>query len=83
MYKQRLMKEATEAARRTFTEYLLIFDQADLYNWQAFIEGPAGTPYENRIFHVKISISNDYPISAPKIYFKTKIFHPNIHFVTG
>ena len=83
MYKQRLMKEATEAAKRRFNEYLLVFNQSDLFSWEAYIQGPDGTPYENRIFHVKMILSTEYPISPPKIYFKTKIFHPNIHFTTG
>lgn len=83
MYRQRLMKEAADAAKRKFNEYLLIFNQADLFMWQAFIEGPSDTPYEGRIFHVRIVLTSDYPIVAPKIYFKTKIFHPNIHFGTG
>ena len=40
MYRQRLMKEAAEAAKKRFNEYLLIFNQADLFSWEAFIEGP-------------------------------------------
>ncbi|KAG9134887.1 hypothetical protein Leryth_001221, partial [Lithospermum erythrorhizon] len=44
----------------------------------ADIEGPAGTPYENGIFRMKLILSHDFPISPPKGYFLTKIFHPNI-----
>lgn len=44
----------------------------------ADIEGPAGTPYENGIFHMKLILSHDFPHSPPKGYFLTKIFHPNI-----
>lgn len=28
-------------------------------------------------------LNSEYPITPPKIFFKTKIFHPNIHFNTG
>ena len=45
MYKQRLMKEATEAAKLRFTEYLLVFNQSDLFSWEAYILGPESTPY--------------------------------------
>lgn len=45
MYKQRLMKEATEAAKRRFNDYLLIFNSSDMFSWEAYIEGPQGTPY--------------------------------------
>lgn len=44
----------------------------------ADIEGPAGTPYENGVFRMKLILSNDFPHSPPKGFFLTKIFHPNI-----
>ncbi|KAL8041169.1 hypothetical protein ABFX02_10G149300 [Erythranthe guttata] len=44
----------------------------------ADIEGPAGTPYENGTFRMKLILSHDFPHSPPKGYFLTKIFHPNI-----
>ncbi|KAJ8449726.1 hypothetical protein Cgig2_001382 [Carnegiea gigantea] len=44
----------------------------------ADIEGPAGTPYENGVFRMKLILSSDFPHSPPKGYFLTKIFHPNI-----
>ncbi|PIN18877.1 Ubiquitin-protein ligase [Handroanthus impetiginosus] len=44
----------------------------------ADIEGPAGTPYENGVFRMKLILSHDFPQSPPKGYFLTKIFHPNI-----
>ncbi|XP_075517719.1 ubiquitin-conjugating enzyme E2 22-like [Primulina tabacum] len=44
----------------------------------ADIEGPAGTPYENGVFRMKLILSHDFPQSPPKGYFLTNIFHPNI-----
>ncbi|ONK79435.1 uncharacterized protein A4U43_C01F6340 [Asparagus officinalis] len=44
----------------------------------ADIEGPAGTPYENGTFRMKLLLSCDFPQSPPKGYFLTKIFHPNV-----
>ncbi|CAJ1918031.1 unnamed protein product [Sphenostylis stenocarpa] len=44
----------------------------------ADIEGPAGTPYENGVFRMKLLLSHDFPHSPPKGFFLTKIFHPNI-----
>ena len=29
-------------------------------------------------FKIKVKIDKDYPVSAPKIKFLTKMFHPNI-----
>ena len=50
----------------------------DLFNWKATIRGPKGTPYESRLFNLKIKFPKDYPFKPPSIIFVTKIFHPNI-----
>lgn len=56
----------------------VIVNDDDFSNIYADIEGPAGTPYENGIFRMKLLLSRDFPHSPPKGYFMTKIFHPNI-----
>ena len=54
-----------------------------LVNWNAIVIGPQDTPYEGGKFVVNIDFSDNYPFKAPKIHFKTKIFHPNIKQDTG
>eukprot|EP00549_Striatella_unipunctata_P025486 CAMPEP_0118720172 /NCGR_PEP_ID=MMETSP0800-20121206/29951_1 /TAXON_ID=210618 ORGANISM="Striatella unipunctata, Strain CCMP2910" /NCGR_SAMPLE_ID=MMETSP0800 /ASSEMBLY_ACC=CAM_ASM_000638 /LENGTH=223 /DNA_ID=CAMNT_0006627759 /DNA_START=231 /DNA_END=902 /DNA_ORIENTATION=- len=49
----------------------------------AEIEGPQGTPYESKYFHLKIVFSADFPASPPRAFFMTKIFHPNVDMTTG
>lgn len=56
----------------------VVVNEDDLSNICADIEGPAGTPYENGVFRMKLLLSKDFPNSPPKGYFLTKIFHPNI-----
>lgn len=56
----------------------VVVNEDDLSNICADIDGPAGTPYENGIFRMKLLLSKDFPNSPPKGYFLTKIFHPNI-----
>lgn len=53
-------------------------NEDDFSTIYADIEGPAGTPYENGVFRMKLKLSHDFPHSPPKGYFLTKIFHPNI-----
>ena len=43
------------------------------------LEGSIFTSYENGFFYFKIKYPKDYPFIAPKFYFITKIFHPNIN----
>lgn len=38
----------------------------------------AGTPYAGGIFKVKVTLGKDFPMSPPKAFFLTKIFHPNV-----
>lgn len=54
-----------------------------LTNWNATIIGPQDTPYEGGKFVVNIDFSDNYPFKAPKVLFKTKIFHPNVKQDTG
>lgn len=50
----------------------------DLFHWCAIMQGPKGSPYENGIFKLDIQLPSRYPYEAPRIYFQTKIYHPNI-----
>lgn len=44
----------------------------------AEIDGPAETPFYGGRFRVKLVIGQDFPMVAPKGYFLTKIYHPNV-----
>lgn len=51
----------------------------NLFEWEAVILGPVGTPYEGGVFYLNISIPSNYPFKPPIVIFKTKIYHPNIN----
>ena len=54
-------------------------NESDLFEWQAFITGPEQTSYEGGLYELTLSIPCDYPVKAPKVRFKTEMFHPNIY----
>lgn len=44
----------------------------------AELDGPDGTPYQGGTFKLRLVLSDEYPARAPKGWFVTRIFHPNI-----
>ena len=55
-----------------------LYNPKDLYLWKLTVEGPAGTPYENGSFQLTMKFPPGFPFQPPKVFFNTKIFHPNI-----
>ena len=81
MASKRLLKEL-KLLEDTFECYNARIVDEDLFHWQASISGPADSPYEGGKFQLDVRIPLDYPLHPPRIRFKTKIYHPNIH-LTG
>ena len=58
---------------------------SDLFYWEAVLRGPRdpSSPYQGGLWLLNVTIPPTYPITPPKIQFKTPICHPNVHFQTG
>mmetsp|Transcript_25529 Transcript_25529/g.82262 ORF Transcript_25529/g.82262 Transcript_25529/m.82262 type:complete len:156 (-) Transcript_25529:1066-1533(-) len=80
---RRLMRELSAAHRNADSDVFLVADEHDLYNWQAWIRGPRDTPFEGGVFELRIVCPKEYPMAPPSMTFRTRVFHPNVHFKTG
>ncbi|KAL3419522.1 ubiquitin-conjugating enzyme [Phlyctema vagabunda] len=55
----------------------------DITHLLASFPGPPDTPYEGGVYVVDVKIPNDYPFRPPVMFFKTKVWHPNVSSQTG
>lgn len=44
------------------------------------VQGPTDTPYHGGVFELSITVPEQYPLVPPVVKFKTRLFHPNVHF---
>lgn len=75
---RRVAKELQELSNDPPEGIKVIINEEDVTDIQAYIEGPAGTPYAGGVFKVKLALGKDFPQAPPKAFFLTKIFHPNV-----
>jgi ubiquitin-conjugating enzyme E2 G2 len=52
-------------------------DEDNLFEWEALIEGPEGTPFEGGVFPAILKFPNDYPMAPPSMKFTCDMWHPN------
>jgi len=79
----RLVKELKELSRNKVDDVKLEANDSDIHRWKAHLTGPGKTPYEGGVFVLDIKVPDQYPLVPPIVYFRTKMFHPNVHFKTG
>lgn len=77
------------ASKRLFQEYKQLtvsppdgitagpVNEDDLFQWEALIQGPEGTPYEGGVFPAELKFPKDYPLMPPTMKFSCDIWHPN------
>jgi ubiquitin-conjugating enzyme E2 D/E len=79
---RRIQKELKEISEEKSDHQNKIYSvspvDGNLFLWGGYIFGPVDSPYEGGIFKIVIDFPTNYPFKPPKVYFKTKIYHPNI-----
>lgn len=75
---RQVMREVAELSQNPPEGIKVIFNEDDITDIQATIEGPGGTPYEGGLFKMKLVLPKEFPASPPQGFFLTKIFHPNV-----
>ncbi|KAK2704511.1 hypothetical protein QYM36_016791 [Artemia franciscana] len=53
-------------------------DESNARYFHVIVAGPEGSPFEGGVFKLELFLPEEYPMSAPKVRFMTKIYHPNI-----
>ena len=49
------------------------------WRWQGCLKAPATSPFASADVAVRIFFGDDYPWQPPKVYFDSRVFHPNIN----
>ena len=58
---------------------VMLPDETNIHQWRCSFIGPEDTPYNGGLFDLLVLFSDDYPIKAPKIKFRTPIYHTNVN----
>lgn len=53
-------------------------DESNARFFHVVMHGPKDSPYGGGVFQLELFLPEEYPMSAPKVRFMTKIYHPNI-----
>uniref|UniRef100_A0A0N4ZFF2 Vacuolar protein sorting-associated protein 52 homolog n=1 Tax=Parastrongyloides trichosuri TaxID=131310 RepID=A0A0N4ZFF2_PARTI len=78
--KERLQRECDVIINSKNPRYGAAFNFDNFLNWNCFIKGLPGTPYEEGIFFFKLDFDeDDYPEKSPRVFFETRIDHPCIY----
>jgi ubiquitin-conjugating enzyme E2 D/E len=77
---KRILKEISDINKQADSGLSIFPTGDDAFNCQLSLLGPPGSVYESGVFFISIKYPKDYPFKPPKIYFETKIYHPNIFF---
>jgi len=78
MANARVQQELIQYQEDDSLKFQIDAEDNDLTNLRVTLSPPEGSPYEEGIFFLKMTVPPQYPATAPVVTFDTKIYHPNI-----
>ncbi|ESO84388.1 hypothetical protein LOTGIDRAFT_236339 [Lottia gigantea] len=75
---RRILKETQRLIQEPVPGISAVPDENNGRYFHVVIKGPAESPYHSGMFQLELFLPEEYPMSAPKVRFMTKIYHPNI-----
>jgi len=75
---RRIIKETQRLMAEPVPGISAVPDEANARYFHVVVAGPEGSPFEGGVFKLELFLPEEYPMSAPKVRFITKIYHPNI-----
>ncbi|KAK2187152.1 hypothetical protein NP493_173g01000 [Ridgeia piscesae] len=75
---RRIIKETQRLQAEPVPGIVAIPDDSNARYFHVDVAGPKESPYEGGVFKLELFLPEEYPMSAPKVRFMTKIYHPNI-----
>lgn len=75
---RRIIKETVRLLQEPVPGISAVPDENNARYFHVIVTGPSDSPFEGGLFKLELFLPEDYPMSAPKVRFITKIYHPNI-----
>ncbi|KAJ3968944.1 ubiquitin-conjugating enzyme/RWD-like protein [Lentinula raphanica] len=75
---KRIHREVADLKKEDLGAMTLAPSDDNLFLWKGQIPGPSGSVYEGGVFDLEVTLASDYPFTAPRVVFKTRIYHMNI-----
>lgn len=73
MAMKRIQKELIDLGKESLPNVSAGPRGDSLFEWEATLLGPGGTPFEDGCFFLDIAFPQEYPIKPPVIKFTTKV----------
>ena len=74
----RILKETQKLAQEQIPGITAVPNESNPRHFLVEIKGADESPFSGGLFKLELFLPDEYPMVAPKVLFRTKIYHPNI-----